>query len=465
MASDSGGGESKSQTGNRIRNLFVELAESFYFGDPKDPSFFDNEALKPKLFVNVLVKTKENDAPVNVMYEAIVLKNILGDMLIDGTRNTNGSLRFVVRSAKDLNKLLNTKELKLNDVVYTIDAISDKKLNNGRGIFYCKDINDIDEKDILRWTKKYGVVEIYPFTKKEDKQKNPDGSDKFVRTGLYKATFNTNVVPHKLPVFSLMVPVKLYFDKPMYCYRCGLFGHTKKTCKYCENGDKCRRCGGDDHKTDECKNEMRCINCAEEHDLKPMACPIYNFEKEIIRYSTISQLPQGRVRRQAIDTINNYISERATQSSYSEILMREVDTEPVNEPWYRPLEQRQKTRENPKKDDNNKNDQTTKFTNYFMAYSQSLPKRPRISEKSQLSITPRDRVEKIDAVKPRATISYSDLVNPTPEKMKTDKRQNSKPPRDATTPPNISSKKMKTDSVTQLLSDPVRGQILKSLYD
>lgn len=419
MTQESGGG-SQSQVqmnmNDDIRKLCTKLAQNFYFGDPRNPSFFDNGAIKPKFFVNVFVKL--HDKPVNVMFETAVLKNILGNSCPeDGVRNANGSLRFKISSAKDLNKLINTKEVNMNGAVFSVDAVSDKKMNNGRGIFYCRDINDVEVNDILRWTEKHGVTEIYAFTKKDEKKTNPDGSPVFVRTGLYKATFNSSFVPHKMSVFCLMVPVNLFFDKPMYCYRCGMFGHTKKTCRNCEDGDKCLRCTSNEHKTDECFSEMKCINCGGEHDMKPINCPIYDFEKEIIRYSTLAQLPQGRVRRQAIDKIKSYVAKLSEQSTFSQqVAMNEIDATPTNEPWYRPVEQRTKARGKPKNVEKNveATDKAMSPSNYFDSYSQPSQKRPRVSDSSQPLITPRDRVEKIDAAGKRETVSYHDVMNSTP---------------------------------------------------
>lgn len=46
---------------------------------------------------------------------------------------------------------------------------------------------------------------------------NGKGGKEFMKTGTYKLTFNTNVVPREMSVQYVKCKVNVYYDNPMFC--------------------------------------------------------------------------------------------------------------------------------------------------------------------------------------------------------------------------------------------------------
>lgn len=394
-----------------LSKVFADLLANFHFENPNNPTI-ENSAPTPTLYVNVkIVKDNEvKDSP-SKSIQTMIITNILG-FKPEATSNADGSHRLKLKKARDVNKLTQKTEITLNDVKYIINAESDKKLNQGKGIFFRRDLINEETADILEEMKGYGVTEVYPFTRKVQKE---DGTFGIKRTGTFKVTFATNVVPKELNIFMIMTKINMYYDKPMYCYNCGQFAHTQKRCK---NTKKCKKCGLDDHEEQQCQNETKCVNCLGQHDLNPKTCPTYKFEENCIRYSTLAQVPVSVARKYAMRKITEYLKELTTKSSFADVVKGASIEEP-KEVWYRKITPRPTQREKIENKDNDnprkvwKKDDNTEptFANTYLA-TQTLFLHKRTTERSSnvnphLRAIARQGNRKTTVERP--TVSYGDL--------------------------------------------------------
>lgn len=317
-----------------LKSMFGDLCENFDFPSKFNP-MPGEEVPTPSLFVNVKIATVgegENEKIPTTFVIDKVLTNVLG-FSPTGTLNEAGnSIRLKLKNVKDVNKLVNTKEIVLNNIKFTVKADPDKKLNQGRGTIYRKDMIDWTDEQIAESMKGYGVVDVYPFTRHID---NGQGGKQIQKTGRFKLTFATATVPREMKIANVVSIVNLYFDKPMYCQSCGQFGHTAKRCNLKEK--ICKHCSLGEHEESECKEERRCVNCLGDHDMNPRSCPVYKFEANCIRYATIEQVPVAAARKFALVKIRDHTVNALQKPNIAQIIA-EDKIDQIDKPtdsWYR----------------------------------------------------------------------------------------------------------------------------------
>ena len=69
---------------------------------------------------------------------------------------------------------------------------------------------------------------------------------------------------------------------PIRCQNCKMFGHSIKACK---NSSKCAKCGKDTHEGDCENNQIKCLNCEDNHSSYYKGCPKYKelMKKEVAK--------------------------------------------------------------------------------------------------------------------------------------------------------------------------------------
>ena len=90
-------------------------------------------------------------------------------------------------------------------------------------------------------------------------------------------TFSTSILPKFLKVEYLKVPVDIYIPNPLQCYACFKYGHHEKKCRLYGGDELCRRCGvtGVTHDESRCTNDVKCVNCGEDHPSTSRLCKIW----------------------------------------------------------------------------------------------------------------------------------------------------------------------------------------------
>lgn len=142
-----------------------------------------------------------------------------------------------------------------------ISVTPHERLNTSKGVFYCNDLREVPDEEILQQLKYQGVTHIKRIGR---------------NSSLFVATFGMPNRPEKLLIGYLAVPVRPYFPPPLICYRCGLIGHHESTC---EKEPVCRKCSDPKH-TGSC-TKIKCCLCGEEHLTSAKTCKIYAAEFEI----------------------------------------------------------------------------------------------------------------------------------------------------------------------------------------
>ena len=103
-------------------------------------------------------------------------------------------------------------------------------------------------------------------------------------------TFDANELSSTVTVGYIRVRVRIYVPKPMRCFKCQRFGHTKV---HCRNRPVCAKCASNDHQEGDCDSDtFRCINCVAakrpdaSHASLDRSCPSLMKETEIIPIKT-----------------------------------------------------------------------------------------------------------------------------------------------------------------------------------
>jgi hypothetical protein len=129
-----------------------------------------------------------------------------------------------------------------------------------------------NEKELLKATGKFKnptfkdvkILDVFRMTKRSIGKEG-----EFENTSFVKVSFEGKLLPDYVCCNKLLLPVRLYSQKPMFCENCNRYKHTKK---YCCNKPQCGKCAGD-HTTDECDKETLCLDCDGNHKTGSKDCP------------------------------------------------------------------------------------------------------------------------------------------------------------------------------------------------
>ena len=164
-------------------------------------------------------------------------------------------------------------------------------LNTSRGIIRCADLAGVSEEEIVSNLADQNVTAARRITIFRDNVRR--------NTNTIVLTFNTSILPRVLKVGYLKVPVDMYIPNPLQCYACFKFGHHERKCKLYGGDELCRRCGITSythHDENKCTNEIKCVNCGEDHPSTSRTCKIWKREKEVltIKYKEGLSFPEAR---------------------------------------------------------------------------------------------------------------------------------------------------------------------------
>lgn len=327
MSQNSKYSEGKKVMIHMLEDMFGDCCENFQFEKPND-STAENGQPTPTYYVNLKIIEADAPAPTvpSTFIQSKIVENILGFMPTNATLKVDKSYELKLKTSADVNKLVSRKEIELNDIKYFIAAEENIKRNRGQGTIYRPDLIDWHEQNILESID--GAVEVYAFTRKIQ----VEGKQVIGKTGLFKVTFETNEVPREAHIAMVRTKINLFFEKPMFCYNCGQFGHTTKRCT---NKQKCLNCGKEGHDEPSCSNEAKCVNCLKKHAPTPKACQIYKFEENCIRYATIAQISVFSARKHALELINSHIVDSAENPTIAQAVKEGKKYNVVMPGWYK----------------------------------------------------------------------------------------------------------------------------------
>ncbi|GFS06292.1 RNA-directed DNA polymerase from mobile element jockey [Elysia marginata] len=189
---------------------------------------------------------------------------------------TKRGVMLEVARKSDEEKLTKMKELGGLKVKVTRDTY----LNTSRGVINHKDLRGSKEEEFVEWIP--GVISARRIEIKRGEER--------IKTNTYVLTFDYPTPPSDY----LPVKVRPYVPTPMCCFRCHRFGRGRDRCRARE--ELCVKCGEPGHRGEECKKELRCVNCKGEHPANSKSCPKYKEEQAILRYRAYNGGTFGQAR-------------------------------------------------------------------------------------------------------------------------------------------------------------------------
>ncbi|XP_055589295.1 uncharacterized protein LOC129741583 [Uranotaenia lowii] len=232
------------------------------------PRWMDPNDVHGEVRFLVLKAAANSKLPQNPFIIAKSIDQIAGR--IDGASPTDGgkTVLLKVRSQQQFDKLLQLKKL-IDDTPVTVEPHPTK--NTCQCVVSCREVAELDESDICQALQEQQVVKVYRFTRKVN--------EKTVPTNTMVLTFKGTVPPTHVWFGYLRVPTRPYYPRPMQCFLCGRFGHTKAKCP---NPPICQNCGESTIHPD-CPNQPHCINCQGNHPTNNRSCPAYQQEQSVTR--------------------------------------------------------------------------------------------------------------------------------------------------------------------------------------
>ena len=156
---------------------------------------------------------------------------------------------------------------------------------------------------------KISAVKIIDAFRFEKTTRDSDGNIKEkTPTSIVRLTFPGSILPSKVIIDGLIIPVELYQRKAMVCDNCTRFGHTQR---FCVLKPKCRACGATNHITSSCQlsDTTKCYVCLLQHDPKDKSiCPKVteaNRQKQA-QARTRSHLAYAEVVKNSVTTSNQF---------------------------------------------------------------------------------------------------------------------------------------------------------------
>ncbi len=149
-----------------------------------------------------------------------------------------------------------------------------------------------------------GITKIFKLNKSNDNFRmikaeciDSERKEKLIKEGLKIDHFILKVEEYNKPI------------KPLQCFYCQLFGHIANNCP---SSDKptCLKCGGN-HKVENCiSNDLKCVNCNQEHTSIYKMCPVYQVKldekmKKLATATNKAQPTNIRLYSQAIGNQND----------------------------------------------------------------------------------------------------------------------------------------------------------------
>ncbi|XP_055605828.1 uncharacterized protein LOC129753998 [Uranotaenia lowii] len=199
---------------------------------------------------------------------------------IDGGNPTDRGESYLlkVRNPAQINKLLKLDRL-IDGTPITIDH--HPTLNLCQCVVSCEDAAGLSNDDLQSFLADQGVTKVYRFLKKSGEKTVPTNSMVLTVKG-------TTPPPHIFFGF-IRIATRPYYPRPLLCYNCGTYGHSKLRCK---NSPVCIDCGDSEvHK--DCPNEPHCVNCQGPHSSINRNCPIFKEEQAIVRLKVDLGISQG----------------------------------------------------------------------------------------------------------------------------------------------------------------------------
>ena len=147
-----------------------------------------------------------------------------------------------------------------------------RSLNSSRGVITSRFINGASDADLLDDLKDQGVTKAFRILRNRREE-----------TNTVILTFDSPTPKKQVLIMNQVLDVKIYVARPIRCFKCQKFGHTKARCTKKQN--VCGKCS-ETHLENECTaTTPKCANCNGEHHSFDRKCPKYIEKKSILEIS------------------------------------------------------------------------------------------------------------------------------------------------------------------------------------
>ena len=225
----------------------------------------------------LIIESTDDSNPISKWSPFAIQKGIEGLAGCPKSAKTLRSGALLVEVSKEAHSkaLLSAKTL----VQSPIKVYPHKSLNTCRGVIRCPELKYSPDEEILENLASQGVTDIRRITVMREGQRKA--------TGTFILTFNGSHLPSTLKAGYLSVKVNTYIPNPMRCFKCQKYGHFSSNCNHAEI---CEKCAQPKH-TDNCTENICCINCKGDHAASSRDCPMWKQEKEIQAIKVKNNIP------------------------------------------------------------------------------------------------------------------------------------------------------------------------------
>lgn len=185
----------------------------------------------------------------------------------DGTR--------YVLEVSDPDKAAKLKQVTVLSNGVKVRVCSHPVFNQVRCVISRKEIINVPERTLREQLAAQGVVAVKRICK-------GSGSEK-VGTSSIILTFDGTSFPETVKYGLLIFATRPYYPKPLQCYNCYGFGHSRKGCK---TKTRCRVCSGTHATEGKCRAKAFCSNCRGNHQPDYRKCPTYKREAGVLKLQT-----------------------------------------------------------------------------------------------------------------------------------------------------------------------------------
>ena len=266
----------------------------------------------------IIITSKNKDKPVTSLSPFVIEKQLESTI---GTAKSVKKLKNETLLVETQRKQQTDNLLKMKQFFnLPVEVTEHNTLNSSKGIIRDKRLRMETEGNIQEYLQPQGVTHVKRFKVKKNNE--------YVKTNTLLLTFNTVIPPKSLKIFYEVIPVETYVPNPLRCFNCQKFGHHESNCPV-DQGSVCERCGmtNTDHLAHQCKNQVKCVNCNENHLSRSSECKVWKKEKEIMKIKVTKRVTYPEARKLYEQQTPEFSFSKVVQSMTSKPETKTISTQ------------------------------------------------------------------------------------------------------------------------------------------
>lgn len=247
------------------------------------------------------------------------IENASGRSKLESAETEDKGTKYILktRNAEQAKKLMQMTELIDGTKV---EIILHPFLNSCRCVVSCREVIDMTESELLNELTPQGISGVRRISRMDGNQK--------INTPTLILTVCGTVAPKRIFFGPLSAPTRLFYPRPMICFNCCEFGHTRVKC---QKMPACTNCSGNAHvEGQQCNQVPYCKNCQGDHAPVSRKCPWYAKEEKIIKIKVEAGVSFGEARKE-YEKLHGKESYAAVSGAQARIEKIQKDNERDNE--------------------------------------------------------------------------------------------------------------------------------------